>query len=112
MITNEAITYYKKSLDENKLEKWTKYVFEHVWIFGGKGSGINKGYENANNMDVRIPMHWVKDKNIFNIGDIVAVGVQGDITKQSDLNGKEFYNITSITINKYGNNPHIHLGGK
>ena len=112
MITNTSITYFKKGLDENKLTKWTRYVFDKVWAFGGKGSSINKGYENANDINVRIPIEYVDDKSIFNIGDIIAIGIQPDIQKQSDLNGTEFYNVTSITINEYGNNPHVHLGGK
>ena len=112
MITNKPITYYHKELDPNKLPIWIKYVFDSVWIFSGKGSSINKGYENANDMDVRIPMEYVRNKNIFAIGDIVAVGKQSNITKQSDLNGKEFYNITSVNINNFGSNPHVHLGGK
>lgn len=112
MIVNKAITYYKKGLDSNKLEVWTKYIFRNVWIFSSKGTEIKTGYENNNIMDVRIPMKFVKDKKMFNIGDIVAVGIQNDISKQSDLNGKEFYNVTNITINDFGSNPHIHLGGK
>lgn len=112
MITNNSITYYKKEFDENKLEKWIRYVFENVWTFGGKGSSINKGYENANDVDIRIPMEYVTDASIFAIGDIIAIGIQEDITRQSDLNGIEFYNVTSINVNNFGNNPHIHLGGK
>lgn len=112
MLTNKSITYYKKGLDNNKLDTWTKYVFEKVWSFGGKGSSRNKGYENANDIDVRIPLEEVEDTTIFSIGDIIAIGIQNDITKQSDLKGKEFYNVTSITINDFGNNQHIHLGGK
>ena len=112
MITNKTITYYHKTLDNNKLTVWNRYVFDKVWLFGGKGSSINKGYENANDVDVRIPMEYVKNKSIFKIGDIVAVGKQGNISKQSDLNNIEYYNITSININDFGNNPHIHLGGK
>ena len=112
MITNNSITYYHKSLDNNKLEKWTRIVFKDVWVAGGKGSSINKGYENANDLDVRIPMELVNDTSIFKIGDIVAIGIQEDIIRQSDLNGKEFYNVTSINNNNFGNNPHIHLGGK
>lgn len=112
MITNKSITYYHKVYDENKLEKWNKYIFEKVWAFGGKGSGLYAGYENANDINVRIPIEYVDNKEIFKIGDIVAIGEQPDIEKQSDLQGKEFYNVTSITINEYGNNPHVHLGGK
>lgn len=112
MIINKAITYYHKTLDNNKLEQWTKTVFENVWVFGGKGSSINKGYDNANDVNVRIPMELVENTDLFKIGDIVAVGIQGNITKQSDLKGIEFYNITSININNFGNNPHVHLGGR
>lgn len=113
MITNNKITYYHKILNNTtKLEEWSRVLFEDVWVFGGKGSNINKGYENANDVDVRIPMEYVQDKTIFNIGDIIAIGKQENIEKQSDLNGKEFYNVTSINVNDFGNNPHIHLGGK
>lgn len=113
MLTNNKITYYHKSNDnENKLTTWTKYNFDEVWLFGGKGSSINRGYENANDVNVRISMEFVKDTTIFAIGDIIAVGSQPDIEKQSDLNGKEFYNVTSININNFGGVPHVHLGGK
>ena len=44
-------------------------------------------------------------------GDIICKGnIETNITKQSDL--EESYNITSININDFGNEPHIHLGGK
>ena len=112
MITNATITYYHKKINENKLTVYDRYVFKEVWLFGGKGSSINRGYENANDVDVRVPMEFVKNKSIFEIGDIIAVGEQSEIEKQSDLEGKKFYNVTSININDFGNNPHIHLGGK
>lgn len=113
MITNKSITYYHKALNpKTKLEEWNKTIFRSAWVFSGKGSSINKGYENANDMNVRIPMEFVRDKSIFNIGDIVAIGIHADITEQSDLEGIEFYNVTSVNVNDFGNNPHIHLGGK
>lgn len=113
MITNKAITYYHKILNNTThLEEWSRVLFENVWVFGGKGSSINAGYENANDVNVRIPMEYVQDTSIFSIGDIIAIGVQDNISKQSDLKDVEFYNVTSININDFGNNPHIHLGGK
>lgn len=112
MITNSTMTYYKKGIDENKLTKWDRYVFNDVWFFGGKGSSINKGYENANDVNIRIPMQYVENTEMFAIGDIVAKGEQEQINSQSDLEGTEFYNVTSININNFGNNPHVHLGGK
>ena len=78
MITNGSITYYHK-----KRHIWNRYVFEDVWHFGGKGSSINKGYENANDVNIRIPMEYVEDKNIFTIGDIIAIGIQPEINKHN-----------------------------
>lgn len=113
MLSNNDITYYSKSLDSvTKLEIWTKTIFEDVWEYGRKSSNVNVGYESSNAIDVRIPIEKVDDINLFKIGDIIAIGEQGDIEKQSDLVGTEFYNVTSISINNFGNNPHIHLGGR
>ena len=115
MITNASLTHYHKTLDETtRLEKWIRYNYENVWWFGGKGSSINKGYENANDVNARIPY----DKNDIDIGnlaigDIIVKGTLGtDITTQQDLNSYEVYNITSINDNNFGINRHIHLGGK
>ena len=115
MIINASLTHYHKTLDETtRLEKWIRYNYDNVWWFGGKGSGINKGYENANDVDVRIP-YDKNDIDISNlaIGDIIIKGtLNTDITTQQDLNNYEVYNITSINDNNFGINPHIHLGGK
>ena len=115
MIINASLTHYHKTLDETtRLEKWIRYNYENVWFFGGKGSGINKGYENANDVNARIPY----DKNDIDIGnlaigDIIVKGtLNTDITTQQDLKNYEVYNITSINDNNFGVNPHIHLGGK
>lgn len=115
MITNASLTHYHKTIDnETRLEKWIRYNYDNVWWFGGKGSSINKGYENANDVDVRIPY----DKNNIDIsnlaiGDIIIKGTLGiDITTQQDLKNYEVYNITSINDNNFGINQHIHLGGK
>ena len=116
MITNASLTVYHKVFDETtRLEKWIKFTYPNVWFFGGKGAGINKGYDNANDFDSRI---WYKknqelDIVNFSIGDIVVVGdLAKDINTQQDLSEFEFYNITSINDNNFGNNPHIRIGGK
>ena len=98
-----------------QLEKWTRHNYDNVWFFGGKGAGINKGYENANDFDCRIPYNKNLGLDIanFSIGDIVVQGTLDiDITTQEDLSNYEIYNITSINNNNFGNNQHIHLGGK
>lgn len=114
MITNSELTLYHCSLDSfTHNEVWERINFDKVWWFGGKGSRLNKGYDNANNVDVRIPY----DKNNvdltkISIGDIIVKGrVTTDITTQQDLDEDIVYNITSINDNNFGNNPHLHLGG-
>ena len=114
MICNSKVTIYHKGLDTTtRLEKWTRYNYDNVWFFGGKGAGINKGYDNANDVQVRIPYNANSiDVNDLAIGDIIVEGkLTTNITTQQDLSNYQIYNITSITDNKFGNNPHIHLGG-
>lgn len=115
MITNSSLTIYHKTFDEeSRLEKWTRYNYDKVWFFGGKGAGINKGYDNANNVDVRIP-YDINTINIENIkiGDILVKGtLTQDITTQQDLSNYDVFNITSINNNTFGNNPHVRIGGK
>lgn len=117
MITNSNITiYHYDGLDfASHFEKWTRYNYDNVWFFGGKGSSINKGYDNANDFDCRISYQQHSNLNIrnFSIGDIVVKGkLDFDIETQEDLSNYEVYNITSINDNNFGNNPHIHIGGK
>ena len=116
MITNNSITiYHKNGLDvSTRLEKWIRYNYTHVWFFGGKGAGINKGYDNANDVQVRIPYDQnTVNINDFAIGDIIVEGtLETDIETQQDLEDYLVYNITSINNNNFGNNQHIHLGGR
>ena len=117
MITNSSLTvYHLNGLDvATHLEKWNRYNYDKVWFFGGKGAGLNKGYENANDVNIRIPYGQNDDLDIrnFSIGDIVVQGTLDlDITTQQDLSDYDIYNITSITDNNFGNSKHIHLGGK
>lgn len=113
MITNSKLTIYHHTLS-NYEDVWTRYNYDKVWFFGGEGAGINKGYDNANNVEVRIPYDQNNGLDIskFAIGDIIVQGEsKTEITSQDDLSGL-FYTITSITNNNFGNNQHIHLGGK
>ena len=116
MITNSTLTVYHKAFDTNtKLEKWIRFNYSNVWFFGGKGAGINKGYDNANDVQIRIPFDLNSNVDVgnFSIGDIVVEGtLNTDIETQQDLNNYLIYNITSINNNNFGNNPHIHIGGK
>ena len=115
MLTNSKLTIYHKTINKDtRLEEWIRTNYENVWFFGGKGAGINKGYENANDVDIRIPYKENEvDLSKIAIGDII-VGEEliVDIDTQQDLKGYNIYNITSINNNNFGGNPHIHLGGK
>ena len=117
MITNSKITvYHRQGLDvATRLETWKRFNYENVWFFGGKGAGINKGYDNANDVQIRIPyaQNDGLDVGNFSIGDIVVQGnLTTDISTQEDLKGYLIYNITSINNNNFGSEEHIHLGGK
>lgn len=116
MLVNSKLTLYHKVFNPTtRLEEWVRYNYDNVWFFGGKGAGINKGYVDANDCDVRIPYKQNKnlDVNIFKKGDIIVpLELTENISSQQDLKNYDVYNITSITNNTYGINPHIHLGGK
>lgn len=114
MITNSSLTiYHKDGLDvSTHLEKWTRYNYDKVWYFGGRGASINKGYDNANDVEIRIP-YGNLDITKFALGDIIVKGtLDFNINTQKDLKNYDIYNITSINDNNFGNNPHIHIGGK
>lgn len=122
MLTNSSLTVYHKGYNEiTRLETWTRYNYDNVWFFGGKGASTNKGYDNANDVQIRIPLpnrnnfDWDYDVDIrnFSIGDIVVQGTLNiDIQTQQDLSDYQVYNITSINNNDFGRNKHIHIGGK
>lgn len=116
MIVNNSVTIYHKGYNDiTHQTTWTRKNYSNVWIFGGKGSSINKGYDNANDLDVRIPYGQNEQLDIanFSIGDIVIAGtLNRDITRQQELEDFLVYNITSINDNNFGHNPHIHLGAK
>ena len=117
MLTNSKLTvYHYDGVDEithNNI--WTRYNYDKVWFFGGKGAGLSKGYDNANDVQIRIPYDENTDLDVskFSIGDILVQGeLDEDIQTQQDLEDYLIYNITSITDNTYGRNQHINIGGK
>lgn len=121
MLVNSSLTVYHKDFDEKKrVERWIKHNYgtneePTVWWHGGKGVSVNKGYENANDVQIRIfyDINPNLDIKNFERGDILVQGtLDFDIKSQQDLRGYEIYNITSISNNIFGSNKHIHLGGK
>ena len=113
MLVNSSLTVYHK-IEEEHDYKWTRYNYDNIWWFGGKGASLNKGYDNANDVQIRIPydLNPNLDYNNFGIGDILVKGtIKTDITSESDIES-EYYNITSLNNNTFGNNQHIHISGK
>ena len=113
MLVNSSLTVYHK-VSDNHDYKWVRYNYDNIWWFGGKGASLNKGYENANDVQIRIPydLNPNLDYNNFGIGDILVKGtIKTDITSESDIES-EYYNITSLNNNTFGNNQHIHISGK
>ena len=112
MLVNSSLTVYHK-VEIDRDYKWVKYFYKNIWWFGGKGSSLNKGYAEANDVQVRIPydLNPNLDYNNFGIGDILVQGERKDITNEEDIQG-EYYNITSLNNNTFGNNKHIHVSGK
>ena len=114
MRTKGTITiYHQDGLDLiTHLEKWTRYNY-NAWFFGGKGASIQKGYDNANDMEVRIPYkkNGSLDITHFSVGDIIVCeDLNLNIETQEDLKNYDIYNVTSINNNNFGSEPHI--GGK
>ena len=112
MLVNSSLTVYHK-VEIDRDYKWVKYFYKNIWWFGGKGSSLNKGYAEANDVQIRIPydLNPSLDYNNFGIGDILVQGEHKDITNEEDIQG-EYYNITSLNNNTFGNNKHIHVSGK
>ena len=116
MIKNADVTVYHKGFnEETNLEKWIRFNYSDVWFFGGVNASVNKGYDNANDFDCRIPYDKNSELDVrnFSVGDIVVEGnLEQDIETQQDLEDYLIYNIISINDNNFGYNRHIHIGGK
>ena len=117
MICNSEVTiYHNNGLDVNThTELWQRYNYKKAWVFGGHGASINKGLNDANDVQVRIPYNLNKelDINDFAVGDIIVKGkVELNIQTQLDLKDYDIYHIISLINNDFGRNPHIHIGGK
>lgn len=117
MKTNTGITIYHKKYDKkNHLDRWDIQHIENVMWQGGKGASLNKGYDQANDINIWIPYNKnqsLKDIPI-SIGDIVVKGlINKKIEKESDL-VKNYYVITTIIDNDYAsfNMQHLFIGAK
>ena len=111
------ITIYHKILGLGKNPDTFKINhLKNVSWQGGDGASVNKGYEKANDIKLRI---FKKDNQDvfelpFSIGDFIVLGITDqEISKQSDIKDKT-YNITTIIPHKRGTitTQHIEIGAK
>ena len=117
MKTRGAITIYHLQGQDaiTRLEVYKRYNYSKVWYFDSQVAKIGQGYNDVNDIQIRIPYDENEGLDISNFskGDIIVKGsLNLDIETQDDLRDYEIYNITSINNNSFGNNPHIHIGGK
>lgn len=113
MISNSDVTIYHKSIDVNRLEQWTRFNYNNIWFFGSVGASVDKGYDNTNSVEIRIPLTESIDIDNFSLGDIIVQGsLSTDISTQQDLDGYQTYNIVNIKNNNFGGTPHIHISGR
>ena len=98
MITNASLTIYHKGFDENtRLETYTRYNYSNVWYFGGKGTSLNEGLTEKNDVQIRIPYDTNLDISHFAVGDIIVKGtLEIDIQTQQDLSEYEIFNIIGL----------------
>ena len=115
MLTNNKVTIYHKTLDKTtRLEKWTRYNYDNVWVFEHRSASITNQIDNANNIEIRIP-YSLNNININNLktADVIVAGhLDLDINTIQDLKNYNTYVIDNITDNQNGYNQHIHIGGK
>lgn len=111
MLTNTNMTLYHKSIDtKTRKTVWKRFTIDKVMWQGGKGAKINKGYDNANDVKIFVPIEYKKIP--FSIGDIVVKGsIDTEITSHQDLIG-DVYNLTTIIYAEFGTLSHIELGAK
>lgn len=117
MLCNSSVTiYHQNGLDvATHNELWERFNYNKAWVFASHSTSINKGLNDTNDVEVRIPYDENEGLNIkdFSVGDIIVKGTLDlNIESQLDLNNYNIYHITGITNNDFGRNQHIHLSGK
>lgn len=121
MPTNTDITIFRKELNtKTNLYEYKRIYYEFVNWQGGLDASLNKGYEQANDVNIYIPKiaNNIENVNIyeFKIGDIICKGnIKEVITKESDLKKyTQVYNIKTIVPRDLGSDAiqHIEIGAK
>lgn len=110
MLINSSCTIYsRKPNPSTDYDEWEKcYIPECWWFCDTKSSITTNGLQTADVLTVRIPDLSVAVKK----GDVIIQGnCNIDVQTLKDLNGYEYFKVTSVNYNHFGNNPHIKVVG-
>lgn len=115
MKTNTKVTIFHRTI-VSLSPIYTRFVINNVMWQGGHGSSLNKGIEEGNDLKCYIPYENDNLKDVLiDIGDYIVRGeITGVITSKRDLQGLDYYTITSKEIRDYGSDvmKHLQIGAK
>lgn len=106
MTTNTKMCVFNKYTDENKNVIFKKHIIEHVFWDDSKAVNLNRGYDNADDVNVFIPKQqndmssYVEPKEYKSLNKWTLQA--GDIIVKGDVREKEVSGIKELTT-KYDN---------
>lgn len=115
MKTNTKVTIYHRTV-VSLSPIYTRFVIDNVMWQGGRGSSLNRGLTESNDLKCYIPYENDNLKNVLiEIGDYIVRGeINENITSKRDLANYDFYTITSKELRDYGSErmKHLQIGAK
>ena len=108
MITNSDCTIYNRIRSDDG-DTWKRTYIPEVWWFEDTKSSITtEGLKSGDVLTVRIPDISVQIRK----DDIIIKGnCKTEIKSVKDLDGCEYYKVSSTKYNRFGGNPHIKVVG-
>ncbi|MGN0357108.1 MAG: DUF6751 family protein [Blautia sp.] len=108
MTTNSDCTVYNR-IRSNDGDTWKRIYVPAVWWYEeAKSSITTEGIKSGNVLTVRIPDISVKIKK----DDIIIKGrINMEIDTVKDLVNAEYYKVTAVNYNRFGENQHIKVVG-
>lgn len=106
MTTNTNMCVFNKFTDENKNVVFKKHLIDHVFWDDSKAVNLNRGYDNADDVNVFIPKQqndmssYVEPKEYKSLNKWTLQA--GDIIVKGDVREKEVSGIKELTT-KYDN---------
>ena len=110
MVTNSDCTIYRRiRTAESSESKWKRQYVKNCWWFVETKSAITDGgLKSADVLKLRIPDLSVEVKK----DDILVKGnCTIEIQTVKDLDGMEYFKVTTANYNRFGDSPHIKVVG-